>query len=125
MSKDDYPVAPMRRIEGLMNEHERLLGAMLVDDSDQGFYLVVARDWDHPDLDDGRILSERYAYLTRGKGNDGWINDGSAAGGNGINRRDDLPDGKLAGALARLYLHAKEMQLGEADEPIYGDIRGQ
>lgn len=111
-----------RRIRGLMDEHERLLGAMVVDESSEGFYIIVIRDWEHPWADDAEILAERYAYLTKGDGNDGWNNDGDSQGGNGINRRDALPAGKLAGALSYLYGEARSIQQGEKSAPALGSI---
>lgn len=115
-----------RRIRGLMDDHERLLGLMVVDESDEGYYAIVVRDWDHPSEHvDARILSERYAYLTKGDGNDGWLTDGNSEGGNGINRRDPFDqDGRLSGALAKLYLHAEKVQSGQTTEPIVGHLEG-
>lgn len=114
-----------RRVRGLMDDHERLLAILVVDETDEGWYAIVVRDWDHPSDDvDARILSERYAYLTKGDGNDGWLNSGKGDGGNGINRRDPFDqDGRLAGALAKVYSDARNVQQGKKDAPTIGRLR--
>jgi hypothetical protein len=112
-----------RRIRGLMDDHERLLGVMVVDESDEGYYAIVVRDWEHPSEHvDGRILAERYAYLTKGDGNDGWLTDGQSEGGNGINRRDIHRSGRLAEALTKLYHHVGKVQRGEVNKAIIGSL---
>jgi len=111
-----------RRVRGLMNDTERLLAVMVVDETDEGHYAIVVRDWNHPTADGAEILSERYAYLTKGDGNDGWVSSGDGEGGNGINRRDSLDHGRLAGALAKVYVHAQKIQKDEKSEPIVGSL---
>lgn len=122
----DEIVALERRVRELMKDHERLLGILVVDETDEGHYAIVVRDWEHPSDDvDARILSERYAYLTKGDGNDGWVNSGDGEGGNGVNRRDPFDqDGRLAGALAKLYNDARKVQQGKQDDPTIGRLRG-
>lgn len=112
-----------RRVRGLMDNHERLLGVVVVDETRQGYYAYVLRDWEHPDPDvDARLLAERTAYLTKGDGNDGWVTSGDAVA---INRRDpfDQP-GRLAGAVAKVYADAKKIQQGTVEEPTIGNLTG-
>lgn len=121
MSKQ--PVAPERRVRGLMDDGERLLGVLVTDETDQGWYAIVVRDWEHPNAPECGTLSERYAYLTKGDGNDGWVDGSGDSGASAINRRDRHDrDGRLAGALAKLYAHAADVQRQQTTETIVGSI---
>lgn len=112
------PVGMEKRIRGLMDDHENLRGALITDETEKGYYALVIRDWEHPDPNvDADILSERFAYLTKGGGNDGWISDGDAVA---INRRDSSDAGKLAGSLAAMYARVAEQQRGDSDSPSFG-----
>lgn len=102
------------RVRKLMKDHERLLDVVVVDETDQGYYALVIRDWDHPsDHVDGGMLSERFAYLTKGDGGDGWVLEQDAAA---INRRDVHGDGALAAKLATAYAKAAARQRAGSDD---------
>lgn len=72
------------RIRQLCGPGEQFLGKVLTDTTDDGAFFLVHRCWEHPEVDGAHVISERYAYLTRGDGSDGWVNRQDAAG---INRR--------------------------------------
>jgi hypothetical protein len=76
----DDLVGVEKRLRELCNDGETLHRAVHINDTDQGAYYIVVRVWDHPEVEDGQVLSERYAYLTKGSGSDGWVD-------NGVNRR--------------------------------------
>jgi hypothetical protein len=114
-------VKPVRNVEtrlrGLCNDGETLHGYTKVDETDEGAYYVVVREWPHPEVEDARTLSERYAYLTHGGGSDGWVE-------NGINRRDTFESGELARSLAQMYAGiAARQDRGNAErEPITDEL---
>mgnify|MGYP006275864381 CR=1 FL=1 len=72
--------AHLRRIRDMTEDHETLHDAEFINSTDDGHYYVVLRTWPHPDIDDAYTVSLRYAYLTKGSGSDGWME-------NGINMR--------------------------------------
>lgn len=116
-----------KRVQNLCEPHERLLGAMIIDESDEGAYAIVLRDWDHPYPNvDGDTFSVRYAYLTFGDGNDGWKNKGDSTGGNGINCRvpDRLEMGEFSTAMIALFQRAHKIRTGQTKNPLFGDLRG-
>lgn len=116
------------RVRQLMDDHETLLAIVVTDETNEGHYAVVIREWDHPtDGVEGTILSERFAYLTKGDGNDGWVNSGEGGGGaSAINRRNRHDDGVLAQGLAQAYaaVAARQRNGGSDLEPHISDVTG-
>lgn len=102
-----------RRLNGLMDDDETLYGKTIIDETDEGWYVLVARGWDHPEVEGTEILSERFAYLTKGEGGDCWVDWNDAVA---INRRDVGPDGATAQALAEMYAAIAARQRNEGDE---------
>lgn len=105
----EHPIGVERRIRQLCGDDVTLHGFVKADETEEGYYYVVVRSWDHPDADDAETLSERYAYLTKGGGSDGWVDEG-------VNRRDRT-GGVLAGDLAQLYAQVAANQRGGRDAP--------
>lgn len=108
------------RLRDLLRDGETLHGYTKTGESDEGAFFAVVREWDHPDLDDAEILSERYAFLTMTGGSDGWID-------NGVNRRDTFEDGELARSLAQMYagIAARQGAENPDDEPLTDDLTGK
>ena len=73
------------RLGQLCDDGQHLLDHQAMGETDEGVYYLVSRVWQHPDVDGAQTLSIRYAYLTRGDGSDGWVD-------NGINVRVDPGD---------------------------------
>lgn len=121
----DAPADVERRVRELMDVGERLRGALVVDETSEGYYVLTIRDWPHPDVDDADVLAERYAYLTKdpASGSDGWVTSGDAVA---VNRRDSGPAGQLAGELATVYAQVAAAQRGGTDdeEPEIVDLVG-
>jgi hypothetical protein len=112
------PTAETARLERLTTEDEALHGYVHMDETDDGHYYLVVREKPHPDAEGQRILSERYAYLTKNpsEGSDGWID-------NGINRRDADP-AELAADLAQMYAQmAARLRNGSTDRDAYSEDR--
>jgi|AntRauMinimDraft_3_1070383.scaffolds.fasta_scaffold01995_2 hypothetical protein len=110
-----------QRIGQLCKDHETLLSYAPAGETDQGVYFVTLRAWDHPTADDAGILSIRYAYLTRGKGGDGWVKD---QGASGINMRVEGDPAPFLQGLAQLCA-ASIPRLGGGKEPATADLRGE
>lgn len=70
------PVGTVKRLQHLTGDDAELLGYTLCDDTNAGYYLLTLRTWPHPDDEDAWTLSLRYAYLTKGDGSDGWVEEG-------------------------------------------------
>ena len=110
------------RVRQLMDDHETLLAVTVVNETDEGYYALVVREWDHPTEGvEARILSERYAYLTKGSGNDGWVTSSKTVA---INRRDALDAGALATGLAQTdaAVAARQRNGGDDLEPHLADV---
>lgn len=95
-------VAMTRRLENLCDDNETLHGWYIPPgaDTDDGTYCVTVRSWPHPDLDDGFMISIRYAYLTAGDGSDGWSKFGGAKG---INMRTKTHPTEFIRRMAQLF----------------------
>jgi hypothetical protein len=90
------------RLEQLAGAGETIHGYAPTSETDEGIYFLVIRSWPHPDVEGAATVSLRYAYLTRGEGSDGWLE-------NGINMR--VEDGnveRFLTGLARLVYYAVE-----------------
>lgn len=71
-----HPIGYETRLEQLTGPDAYLLGATLWDSTDEGYYYNTLRIWPHPDVDGAWTLSQRFAYLTKGDGSDGWTEEG-------------------------------------------------
>lgn len=102
------------RLEQLANAGEDVLAYAPTSETSEGVYFLVLREWDHPDADDATVASLRYAYLTRGDGSDGWLE-------NGINMRVEGADTRrFLKNLARLMYGAVD---DDQDGPTRKDLR--
>jgi len=72
----NHPVGTQKRLEQLTRPGVDLLGYLLADVTEEGYYYLTLRAWPHPDVDDAWTISLRYAYLTAGDGSDGWVDEG-------------------------------------------------
>lgn len=102
-----------QRIAQLANAGEDVLGYAPTSETSEGVYFLVLREWDHPDADDARVVSLRYAYLTRGDGSDGWIE-------NGINMRVEGDPEQFILNLARLIYQTQD---DNETRPVSRDLR--
>jgi len=108
------PTAESERLRELVEDGEQFIGYVHADETSEGHYYAVIREWPHPDQDGARILSERYAYLTknRAEGSDGWVS-------GGINRHvrgDTDESADFAAALGRAYVQAAvRLRTGNGD----------
>lgn len=102
-----------KRIRGLADDDddERVLGYVRTSDTDDGVYYIVCRSKPHPDAADAHILSMRYAYLTRGSGNDGWLE-------NGINMRVEGDPAAFLGQLAEFAAACVARERNPEADPV-------
>lgn len=114
----DKPNAAGKRIEYLTTADDdrhgaRALAYILADSGTYGSWAPVIRTWDHPNIDGGSILSERYAFLTHGD------NDASDAWKDGVDRRvpEDVDPAEFCRTLARAY-QAAAHRLDAADDDL-------
>ena len=96
------------RIHQLANAGETVLSFAPTSVTDEGVYFLVLRHYPHPDHDDASVLNLRYAYLTKGEGNDGWLD-------NGVNMRVEGDPGAFLEGLARLFAASKPRLDGDSD----------
>lgn len=101
------------RLRQLANAGEDVLGYAPTSETDQGVYFLVLRRYPHPDADDASVLNLRYAYLTRGEGSDGWLD-------NGINMRVEGDPDDFVLNLARLLYTTQD---GDHELPTSRDMR--
>lgn len=104
------------RLAQLANDGEEVLGYAPASETDAGIYFIVLRHYDHPDVDSATVLNVRYAYLTRGSGSDGWVD-------NGINMRIEGDPQEFMQSLARLFANASGV--GPGSDPVTADLRGE
>lgn len=108
------------RLEQLCEDNQTLRGQVAINYTDDGAYYLVVREKPHPDIPGAHVLSERYAYLTRGDGNDGWLT-------NGINRRVTGDLAEFSQQLAQLYagVAARQRKEDGETEPFTADLTGE
>ena len=116
MSNSLNLVGVKQRLEQLANAGETLLGYAPVSDTNEGVYFVTLRHYPHPDDDGVSVLNCRYAYLTKGEGSDGWLD-------NGINLRCEGDPNRMLAGLARLFYDAGDVLEGDDDDPVGLDLR--
>lgn len=104
-----------QRLQSLANDGEAILGYAPTSETEEGVYFLVLRHYPHPDVPDASILSIRYAYLTRGEGSDGWIE-------NGVNLRIEGDPEEFLGDLAQLVA-AGVPRLDGKHDPRAVDLR--
>jgi len=114
MSDDLKLIGVEQRIRQLANAEETVLGYAPTSTTDQGVYFVVLRHYPHPDVDGASVLNVRYAYLTRGEGSDGWLD-------NGVNVRIEGDPAEFLAGLAQLFAAAQPRLDGE-DDPATTDL---
>jgi hypothetical protein len=108
MSNPVELVGITQRLNSLKNPGEDVVGYAPVSETSEGFYLLVLRLYPHPEDEGVDVLNFRYAYLTRGDGSDGWLE-------NGVNIRCEGDPARLLVGLGRLFdetgrnLHDGEM----------------
>jgi len=103
-----------QRLQQLANPGETLLSYAPTSTTDQGVYFLVLRHYPHPDADEASVLNLRYAYLTRGNGGDGWLD-------NGINMRIEGDPAEFLADLARLVAASKPRLDGDL-QPATNDL---
>jgi hypothetical protein len=96
MSNPVELVGITQRLDSLANAGEDVVGYAPVSETDEGVYLLTLRLYGHPEDDDVDVINFRYAYLTRGDGSDGWLE-------NGINIRCEGDPARLLVGLAHLF----------------------
>jgi hypothetical protein len=106
-------VGVTQRLNSLKNPGENVVGYAPVSETDEGVYLLVLRLYPHPDHDGVDVINFRYAYLTRGDGSDGWLE-------NGVNIRCEGDPARLLVGLGRLFDEAGKNLDGE---PVAKDVR--
>jgi hypothetical protein len=106
-------VGTEQRLNSLANSGEDVIGYAPVSETDEGVYLLVLRLYPHPETDGIDVLNFRYAYLTRGDGSDGWLE-------NGVNIRCEGDPARLLVGLAHLFNDAGNNLDGEV---VAKDVR--
>jgi len=114
----DHPIGARSRLGQLTDDSDddaTLLAAAQADETEQGYYYLTLRVWqrDDPTLS---TIALRYAYLTKGDGGDGWIDDA------GVNMRVDTDEvDTFLQLLARMFASGmNRYQQGETEAWLSG-----
>jgi hypothetical protein len=107
-------VGTEQRLDSLANAGEDVVGYAPVSETSEGVYLLTIRLYGHPEDEGVDVLNFRYAYLTRGDGSDGWLE-------NGVNIRCEGDPARLLVGLGRLFGGAGKNL--NSPSPVKKDVR--